>query len=69
MSFSFNVERALAGQCIMCGRRLPKRHIPIYHATGTHWEEGMRKPKIVDAEVCVCGEKCLQRFEDGELGA
>ena len=69
MSFSFNVERALAGLCIICGRRLPKRHIPIYHATGTQWEKGMREPKIVDAEVSVCGERCLQRYEDGEVGA
>lgn len=68
MSFSFNVERALAGLCIICGRKLPKRRIYLYSAQGTHWQKGMRCEKAIDVEVCVCGEKCLERFEDGETG-
>jgi len=68
VSFSFNVERALAGRCIICGRKLPKRRIPIYRAAGTHWEKGMTREKHIEAEVCVCGENCLARYEDGETG-
>ena len=69
MSFSFNVERALHRRCIICDRRLGSHRIYLYQAQGTHWETGMKRSKRVDVEVCVCGESCLQRYEDGETGA
>ena len=69
MSFSFAVERALHRRCIVCDRRLGSRRIVLYQARGTHWEKGMKRSKAIDVEVCVCGEDCLQRYEDGEVAS
>lgn len=68
MSFSANVERALAGRCIICNRRLPKHRIALYHAQATTWTRGEGED-CQTVEVCVCGDKCLERYNDGETAA
>lgn len=66
MSFSFNVERALAGKCVECGRKLGKKKgIVLYHARGNHWEKGWARERSVDVDVCVCGPYCQRAHNEG----
>lgn len=66
MSLAHNVDRAMKGQCIICGRRLPKARIALYHAYAHIWVRG-GEDQDTTVEVCVCGDKCLQRYENGEV--
>ncbi|OGO09273.1 MAG: hypothetical protein A2Y61_05365 [Chloroflexi bacterium RBG_13_60_13] len=68
MSLALNVDRALAGRCIICDRRLPKHRIALYNAQARTWTRGVGED-MREVEVCVCGDRCLQRYEDGEEAA
>ena len=63
MTLALNVDSAMRGRCIICYRRLPKAKIPLYLAS--HWQVGMTD--TVSVEVCVCNDRCLKRYEDGEV--
>lgn len=67
MNFSAFVERALAGRCAICNRRLPKNRIVLYHALASHWDRDMIETDQRDVEVALCSDKCRERYEDGEI--
>ncbi len=61
------VDRALAGCCVICNRRLPKRHIKLYIAHANIWTKGAVQQDCREVEVCVCGQDCFKRYSDGEV--
>lgn len=66
MSVAANVDRAMQGRCIICNRRLPKHRIALYHAYAHEWKRDVGETEAT-VEVCVCGDKCLTRYEHGEI--
>jgi hypothetical protein len=61
------VDRALAGCCVICNRRLPKRHIKLYIAHANIWTKGGLNQDCREVEVCVCGQDCFKKYENDEL--
>ncbi len=65
------VDRALAGCCVICNRRLPKRHIKLYIAHANIWTRDEQDQEAGqdcrEVEVCVCGQDCYKKYEDGEV--
>lgn len=68
MALAEYVEPAKEGRCVICRRRLPKRRIALYTARVNSWDR-MSGEDIRDIEIAVCGEKCLERYEQGEVPA
>jgi hypothetical protein len=61
------VDRAIAGRCVICERKLPKRtKIILYTAHANLWTKGVGED-CREVEVAVCGKPCYDRYSDGEM--